>query len=78
MGAAPTYARRYALFTLVMIAGDDNIDAPDLNAPTTTSASGADTAEDGRLNGGQGQSPNQFPGDQRAAQMPPHAPHRYA
>ena len=35
MGAALTYARRYALFTLVGIAGEDDIDAPDLNAPTT-------------------------------------------
>ncbi len=32
MGAALTYARRYGLFTLVGIAGDDDIDAPDLNA----------------------------------------------
>jgi hypothetical protein len=31
MGAALTYARRYALFTLVGIAGDDDLDAPDLN-----------------------------------------------
>ena len=31
MGAALTYARRYALFTLVGIAGEDDIDAPDLN-----------------------------------------------
>jgi hypothetical protein len=30
MGAALTYARRYALFTLVGIAGDDDLDAPDL------------------------------------------------
>jgi hypothetical protein len=30
MGAALTYARRYALFTLVGIAGEDDIDAPDL------------------------------------------------
>src|SRR6202051_5422459 len=42
MGAALTYARRYGLFTLVGIAGEDDIDSPDLNAPTTTSASGAD------------------------------------
>jgi ERF superfamily len=34
MGAALTYARRYALFTLVGIAGEDDIDAPDLDAPT--------------------------------------------
>jgi hypothetical protein len=32
MGAALTYARRYALFTLVGIAGEDDLDAPDLNA----------------------------------------------
>ena len=33
MGAALTYARRYALFTLAGIAGEDDLDAPDLNAP---------------------------------------------
>jgi hypothetical protein len=32
MGAALTYARRYALFTLVGIAGEDDLDSPDLNA----------------------------------------------
>jgi hypothetical protein len=32
MGAALTYARRYALFTLVGMAGEDDLDAPDLNA----------------------------------------------
>ena len=31
MGAALTYARRYALFTLVGIAGEDDVDAPDLD-----------------------------------------------
>ena len=31
MGAALTYARRYALFTVVGIAGEDDLDAPDLN-----------------------------------------------
>jgi hypothetical protein len=34
MGAALTYARRYALFTLVGIAGEDDLDAPDLMTPT--------------------------------------------
>jgi ERF superfamily len=34
MGAALTYARRYALFTLVGIAGEDDLDAPDLIGPT--------------------------------------------
>ena len=33
MGAALTYARRYALFTLVGIAGEDDLDAPDLKGP---------------------------------------------
>src|SRR5580658_3480312 len=32
MGAALTYARRYALFTLVGIAGEDDLDAPDLGS----------------------------------------------
>ena len=32
MGAALTYARRYALFALVGIAGEDDLDAPDLGA----------------------------------------------
>jgi hypothetical protein len=37
MGTALTYARRYALFTLVGIAGEDDLDAPDLQhgAPST-------------------------------------------
>jgi len=33
MGAALTYARRYALFTLVGVAGEDDMDAPYLGAP---------------------------------------------
>ncbi|WP_456769702.1 ERF family protein [Bradyrhizobium sp. USDA 3650] len=36
MGAALTYARRYALFTLVGIAGEDDLDAPDLVVPSPT------------------------------------------
>ena len=39
MGAALTYARRYALFTLVGIAGEDDLDAPDL--AVTAGPSGA-------------------------------------
>ncbi len=38
MGAALTYARRYALFTLVGIAGEDDLDAPDLITPSSTEA----------------------------------------
>jgi hypothetical protein len=61
MGAALTYARRYALFTLVGIAGEDDLDAPDLQTPTSqTSAqgeqrnNGSDTSHraNGSLNGG--------------------------
>lgn len=43
MGAALTYARRYALFTLVGIAGEDDLDAPDLH--------GADERPPGPTNG---------------------------
>src|SRR5262249_39289064 len=47
MGAALTYARRYALFTLVGIAGEDDLDAPDIcvPAPATGPAGRARTAE---------------------------------
>jgi hypothetical protein len=41
MGAALTYARRYALFTLVGIAGEDDLDAPDLCAAPPTTNVGA-------------------------------------
>src|SRR6516162_772935 len=56
MGAALTYARRYALFTLVGIAGEDDLDAPDLcagpNAPSST-------APERALQRGDGKSPGQ-------------------
>jgi hypothetical protein len=51
MGAALTYARRYALFTLVGIAGEDDLDAPDLATPTGQ-ASGTDKSDISRQNGG--------------------------
>src|SRR6266566_51327 len=62
MGAALSYARRYALFTLVGIAGEDDLDAPDLNAPTAP-ASGVEklaSKQQNRLNGGQERSNQQF------------------
>jgi hypothetical protein len=71
MGAALTYARRYALFTMVGIAGEDDIDAPDLKVPTAT-PSGAEksaTNNDRRLNGGQGHSGQQTP-DRRGVKHP--------
>jgi hypothetical protein len=55
MGAALTYARRYALFTLVGIAGEDDLDAPNLTTPTSqTSAPEKPKGErNRRLNGAQ-------------------------
>src|SRR6266511_5598734 len=63
MGAALTYARRYALFTLVGIAGEDDLDAPDICVPapvtgasTTGSSTGGlqlppQTRGDGKIRG---------------------------
>jgi hypothetical protein len=52
MGAALTYARRYGLFTLVGIAGEDDLDAPDLIAPTTPPPKTEAGKTKDRLNGG--------------------------
>jgi ERF superfamily len=60
MGAALTYARRYALFTLVGIAGEDDVDAPDLTAPPAQ-ATGNEKPPPSRkvqLNGGQSHFPH--------------------
>jgi hypothetical protein len=55
MGAALTYARRYALFTLVGIAGEDDLDAPDLIAPAPqTSVPSRDQARNGSPRPGNG------------------------
>ena len=61
MGAALTYARRYALFTLVGIAGEDDLDAPDLVAPMAPASKSANPVGNtkGRLNGGLGRSTQQ-------------------
>ena len=50
MGAALTYARRYALFTLVGIAGEDDLDAPDL-ASVAPPSPGATFGQAGQTNG---------------------------
>jgi hypothetical protein len=52
MGAALTYARRYALFTLVGIAGEDDLDAPDLITPKPTDLNTQHSSQKSRLNGG--------------------------
>ena len=46
MGAALTYARRYALFALAGIAGEDDLDAPDLQVPELVAARGASAVSD--------------------------------
>jgi hypothetical protein len=52
MGAALTYARRYALFTLVGIAGEEDLDAPDLTAaPIARSGSEGNGLDAGKANG---------------------------
>jgi hypothetical protein len=66
MGAALTYARRYGLFTLVGIAGEDDLDAPDLIAPTTPAPKTEPGKTKDRLNGG----PNyQSQGQSRSGQQ---------
>ena len=70
MGAALTYARRYALFTLVGIAGEDDLDAPDLETAPKVDAN----------NGSAGQASNGYAhaagvsGARRRANAPPTAP----
>jgi hypothetical protein len=54
MGAALTYARRYALFTLVGIAGEDDLDAPDLGGQPTEAAGRAGNGHDPSLRNGNG------------------------
>ena len=68
MGAALTYARRYALFTLVGIAGEDDLDAPDLMSPAApeSKASGPIGNKKDRLNGGPAQSAHLASGGHRA------------
>src|SRR6478752_2883170 len=52
MGAALTYARRYALFTLVGIAGEDDLDAPDLVVQSVPPSpqNGAPASKSGSIN----------------------------
>jgi hypothetical protein len=54
MGAALTYARRYALFTLVGIAGEDDLDAPDLLAPTPATTRSKEPKHDSSRGGNGG------------------------
>jgi len=60
MGTSLTYPRRYALFTLVGIAGEDDLDAPDICAPGPASSSSI-----GRIH-----TPSQTPGNGRMRATP--------
>jgi hypothetical protein len=63
MGAALTYARRYALFTLVGIAGEDDLDAPDLcDGPSSLPS----LADDHSSKGARLRTPTRTPGNGRS------------
>jgi hypothetical protein len=70
IGAALTYARRYALFTLVGIAGEDDLDAPDLIVTPPSKAERPRGSQNGRLSRGQVHSPPQFSTGRRAKAAP--------
>ena len=54
MGAALTYARRYALFTLVGIAGEDDLDAPDFGGQSAEASSKSGNGLDAKRQNGNG------------------------
>jgi hypothetical protein len=54
VGAALTYARRYALFALVGIAGEDDLDAPDVAADPNHAPERPRPADDRRQSNGRG------------------------
>jgi hypothetical protein len=62
MGAALTYARRYALFTLVGIAGEDDVDAPDLLPPERQTSGPEKPKGNGSVNGAQRHAPSSAAG----------------
>jgi len=68
MGAALTYARRYALFTFVGIAGDDDLDATDLAPPTGQRPTLEKAKPSG--NGQHGERPSQSSGNGKAMTSP--------
>jgi hypothetical protein len=76
MGAALTYARRYALFTLVGIAGEDDLDAPDLDAPAVprTGPEQPPGAGNGQLKGGGRYADPPRPYRRRTSAFPPRVP----
>ena len=76
MGAALTYARRYALFTLVGIAGEDDLDASDLASPMGQASAIEKTNnanQNGRTNGANGPVISHRPTRHRGNTLPPPA-----
>src|SRR5262249_31177545 len=78
-GRALTYARRYALFTLVGIAGEDDVDAPDLTDPTPEADGLSINSTIAASNGAQQGAPNGSVGRIRvkkptSASLPPELP----
>jgi hypothetical protein len=71
MGAALTYARRYALFTLVGIAGDDDLDAPDLGTVSEGELPRADYQTKADGHGGQANRPSRAAGKSSVASARP-------
>jgi hypothetical protein len=71
MGAALSYARRYALFTLVGIAGEDDLDAPDLPVIPLTGG-GSEAGQPDQSNGhAQSAAATQVPAKGRGARAKP-------
>ena len=62
MGAAVTYARRYSLFTLIGIAGEDDLDAPDLLTDPTPETKTLRINRKTAGNGGRQTAPDRLPG----------------
>jgi cell division septation protein DedD len=70
MGAALTYARRYALFAMVGIAGEDDLDAPDLLDPSAAKSRTAFTSGPNTKGNGQAGSGSTAPGRRPPAPRP--------
>src|SRR5215208_8536344 len=71
MGAALTYARRYALFTLVGIAGEDDLDAPALASDAPEPWSGGPSRPNGAAHDDVGHGPANENSDKAAPRLTP-------
>ena len=76
MGAALTYARRYALFALVGIAGEDDLDAPDfLVEPSPVAPMPTDSRQAPQVGRSPPMAPSTNPGKQSPPSWPNHRPY---